>query len=227
MTTRMFRIGAGVTLLAGSSLALTACGGPPNFDEVWPQTYENVENAESVSIAFEGTNVESDETMSATFSGQLDDSNYEGHMSLGDIEYEVKTADGRTVMTANDAFYQESDSQALAELVGDSWFEAPSSDDFTISSFFDSLTSDLDQDPTDEGEELEVEEVEEDGQNAYKYSGTADGDDLAITVTENNELLRMEANTDELDGTVEFSNWNAVEPIEFPADEEIVTLPGN
>lgn len=215
-------------LVAVGALALTACGGPPSFEDAWPETYQKLQDAESVSMTLEGTDPGSETTLTSEYSGQLDDSNFVGTVSQDSGELEIRTVDGRTVLQGNDEYFSAQGSEALNELVGDSWVELDGPGEFAISSLYESLTGGFTGAEAEQTEDLEVEEIDEDGTTLYKYSGTAEnGEPFAVFLNEEHELVRMEAHGTDLEGTVEFSDWNAVDPIELPADDEIVPLPGS
>lgn len=215
-------------LVAVGALALTACGGPPSFEDAWPETYQKLQDAESVSMTLQGTDPGSETTLTSEYSGQLDDSNFVGTVSQDSGELEIRTVDGRTVLQGNDEYFSAQGSEALNELVGDSWVELDGPGEFAISSLYESLTGGFTGAEAEQTEDLEVEEIDEDGTTLYKYSGTAEnGEPFAVFLNEEHELVRMEAHGTDLEGTVEFSDWNAVDPIELPADDEIVPLPGS
>ena len=48
-------------------------------------------------------------------------------------------------------------------------------------------------------------------------------------INKDNQLVRIESQGDSEDsgiGAIDFSEWNAVEPFEMPADDEIFSIPG-
>lgn len=215
-------------LVAVGTLTLTACGGAPSFEEAWPEAYQKLQEAESVSISLEGTDPATDSTLSSDYSGQLDDSNFSGTVTQGDMELEIRSVNGRTVLQGNDEYFSEQGSDALNEMVGDSWVELDGPGEFGISGLYESLTGGFTGNEAEESGEVEVQEIDEDGTTLYQYSGTEEnGEQFSVYLNEDRELVRLESNAQSLEGTAEFSDWNAVEPVELPADEEIVSLPGN
>lgn len=215
-------------LAAAGALALTACGGAPSFEEAWPEAYQKLQEAESVAMSFEGTDPSDDTTYTSEYSGQLDDSNFVGTITQGESELEIRSVDGRTVLRGNEDYFTGQNAEALNEMVGDGWVELEGPGEFSISGFYESLTGTFTGAEATETEDLEVQEVDEDGTVLYQYSGTAEnGEPFSVYLNEERELVRLESHSESLEGTVEFSDWNAVEPVQLPADDEVVPLPGS
>lgn len=236
----------GVTALgAAAALTLSGCGtSVPPLEDVWPEVSESIQNAESVAI--EGNVAQGDQDMSVTMSGQIDDSSYAGSVSMGEAQVQVIGNAENTYMKPNGVFYEEMGSAALRDLVGEKWLEVPAEDGgFTMSTFWSSFSEEIPAADEFGDSEYTREVVDHDGEEVYKYSGTSaeNGEPVAIYVTKDNKLVRVEveqgedassenlsaeasASPDAGSGTVDFSDWDAVEPVDMPVQDEVFAIPG-
>ncbi|HRO30236.1 MULTISPECIES: hypothetical protein [Micrococcaceae] len=248
---RRFRA-LGITALgAAAALTLSSCGtSAPALEDVWPEVSQSIQNAKSVAI--EGNVTQGGQDMSVAMSGQIDDSSYSGSVSMGDAQVEVIGNAEKTYLKPNGAFYQEMGGAGLQELVGEKWLEMPAEDGgFTMSSFWSSVSEDIPGSDQFQDSEYTSEVVEHNGEEVYKYSGTSaeNGEPVAIYITQENRLVRVEvdqagqgeggsadastpaspqasASPDAGTGTVDFSDWDAVEPVDMPAKDEVFAVPG-
>lgn len=245
---------AGITAFGAiSALTLSACGSSvPTIEEVWPDVRENLVNAESVKVSGEIT--QDGQDMNVDMSGHVDDSSYSGNIAMGEYTIEVLGNADNTYVKANEAFWEANGGAQLLSLIGDKWLEAPAEEmGFTMSSFYDSFSSEAPEASEFEGKEFTAEEVEHNGEQVYKYTGTEDesGDPVSYFINKENQLVRMErpestegssdAASDDASGdasaspsassgagagAIDFTEWNAVEPVEMPAEDEVFAIPG-
>jgi hypothetical protein len=244
---RSFRA-LGITALgAVAALTLSSCGNSvPALEEVWPEVSESIQNAKSVAI--EGNVTQGGEDMAVNIAGQIDDSSYSGSVSMGKAHMEMIGNAEKTYMKPNEAFYEEMGGAPLQELVGGKWLEMPAEEGgFTMSTFWSSFSEDIPKADELGDSEYTSEVVDHNGEEVYKYSGTSaeNGEPVAMYVTKENKLVRVEVeqgadestadSTDEASaspdagsgtGTVDFSDWDAVETVEMPAKSEIFAIPG-
>jgi hypothetical protein len=241
----------GLTALgAVAALTLSSCGNSvPALEDVWPEVSESIQNAKSVAI--EGNVTQGGQDMSVVMSGQIDDSSYSGSVTMGEAQVEVIGNAENTYMKPNGAFYHEMGGAGLQDLVGEKWLEMPAEDGgFTMSTFWSSFSEDIPGSDEFGDREYTSEVVDHNGEEVYKYSGTSaeNGEPVAIYVTKDNKLVRVEvekaesgegepaesgessasasASPDAGAGTVDFSDWDAVEPVDMPAKDEVFAIPG-
>lgn len=238
-TARTRRLASITAWGAISALALSACGSSvPKLEEVWPEVRENIQNATSVSIT--GQMEQNGETINLDMSGQMDDSSFAGEIAADGISMELIGNKETTYIKPDAAFWEDQGGgSAMMEMVGDKWIEAPSQSGMNMSSFYEGF-----RDETPEGEEFNdteytSEEIEHEGQQVYKYTGTDkdSGEPITVLVNKDNQLVRLEREAsgeqseDESSegsgtGAIDFKDWNSVEPVEMPADDEIFSVPG-
>jgi hypothetical protein len=242
----------GITALgAAAALTLSSCANSvPALEEVWPEVSESIQNATSVAI--EGNVTQGGEDMAVNIAGQIDDSSYSGSVSMGEAQMEMIGNAENTYMKPNGAFYEELGGAPLQELVGGKWLEMPAEEGgFTMSTLWSSFSEDIPKADELGDSEYTREVVDHNGEEVYKYSGTTaeKGEPVAMYITKDNKLVRVEVqqgdgessgepsgeSTDEASaspdagsgtGTVDFSDWDAVEPVEMPAKSEIFAVPG-
>ena len=236
----------GITALgAAAALALSGCGDQvPALEDVWPEVSESIQNAESVTI--DGNIAQGGQDMSVTMSGQIDDSSYAGSVTMGEAQVEVIGNTETTYMKPNAAFYEEMGGAQLQDLVGEKWLEVPAEEDgFTMSTFWSSFSEDIPGADEFADSEYTKELVEHDGAEVYKYSGTSveNGEPVTLYIDRDHQLVRVEVEQSESTegasaspsaspagdtgtGTVDFADWNAVEPVDMPDEAEVFALPG-
>lgn len=237
----------GITALgATAALALAGCAGSdvPALEDVWPEAHASIE--EATSVAIDGSVNQGGQDMTVAISGQIDDSSYSGNVAMGEVAVEILGNDEYTYMKPNTAFYEENGGGAqLQEMVGDKWLEMPAEQGgFTMSTLWDAFTEDIPSSDEFSDSEYTSETVDLNGEEVYKYTGsTEDSDDpVSLYVSKDNKLVRVEAEAASSDdesaspsassdsssgaGTIDFSEWDAVETVEMPAEDTIFSIPG-
>jgi hypothetical protein len=249
---RAARLGGIAALGTAAALTLSSCGsGVPALEEVWPEVTGSMDSATSVAI--DGNVTRGGQDVTVSIAGQIDDSSYSGNVSMDDAEVEMVGNAEYTYMKPNTAFYGQLGGAALQDLVGEKWLEMPAGQSqFTMSSFWESFRQEI---PTAEefgDANYTAEAVDLNGEEVYKYTGTnADtGEPVSVYVTQDNKLSRVEvtkavadgasesasgsasasssgpASADSSTGAIDFSQWDAMAPVEMPAEEEIFAVPG-
>lgn len=243
---RPLRLVGIAALGAVAALTLSSCAGSeaPALEDVWPEVSESIENATSVAI--DGSMTQDGRDLTVAISGQIDDSSYGGHIAMDGSEIDVVGNKEFTYMKPNAAFYEELGGAQLQDMVGDQWLEMPAEQGgFTMSSLWDSFTGEIPS-ADDFGEsEYTAEVVDLNDEEVYKYTSTSEDSDepVSVYISQDHQLMRVEAQggtSDEASaspsaspddtstgtGTMDFSQWDAVDPVDMPADEEIFEIPG-
>ena len=229
----------GITALgAVSALALSACGSSvPELEEIWPQVRENIQNAESVSIS--GEMDQDGEKVALDLSGHMDDSSFSGNVSSDGISMELIGNQEATYIKPDAAFWEDQGGSAMMDMVGDKWIEAPAQSGMNMSSFYEGFRDDAPEGEEFNDTEYSSEEIEHEGQQVYKYTGTDkdSGEPITLLINKDKQLVRLErqASSEQSEGessdgagpgAIDFKDWNSVEPVEMPAEDEIFSVPG-
>lgn len=217
-----------VLALTGAT-ALSACTSePPPLHEVWPDVSHKVEHAESVKITAE---VSQDGQQTALeLAGALDDSNYSGLVAEDKAHVEVRSVDGTTYLRANETFRHSRGGETFQDVDTERWIPMASEQDsgFAMSTFYGSFTAALPSDDAFADKQVEATTVRIDGQRVYKYSDvdTSQGE-VALFIDEDDTLVRLEVDRDDdaprsqLEGTIDFTEWNAVDDVEAPSGDAV------
>lgn len=233
---------AGVGILA--AWTLSSCGGgPPALTEISDSAQQSMEEATSFTYTVSDPDgVHGEEIEAGEFSGQTDQVNFNITVTTPDADIEIRAVDEST------SFLKLSFSdESLRDLLGGAetegqWIAVPSSEQEDLSEFTDdfdgidettfSLIEGLSEEELDT---VEVEEIELDGQDVYKYvvPATADNNSDLYTgaetvafyfLKESSELVQVDASTGDSTATHAFTDFNQVELFEAPADDEIAEL---
>lgn len=237
-TARTRRLASITALGAISALALSACGSSvPKLEEVWPETRENIQNATSVSIV--GEVEQNGDTINLDMAGQVDDSSYSGKIASKGISMELIGNKETTYIKPDAAFWEDQGGSAMMDMVGDKWIEAPAQSGMNMSSFYEGFRDDAPEGEEFNDTEYSSEEIEHEGQQVYKYTGTDkdSGEPITLLINKDKQLVRLErqASSEQSEGessdgagpgAIDFKDWNSVEPVEMPAEDEIFSVPG-
>lgn len=224
---------------------LTACGGgAPELTEISESAQQSMEEAESLTYTLSDPDgVHEDDLNSMEFSGQTDQANFAINANTSDLDMEILVVDEESTfirMTFNDE-----DMQAMFNAEGieeGQWIQTPDSEVADIEQFTDEFeglsdrTFALTEGLTEEDlEAVEVEETELDDQAVYKYTVPATGetetelypgaDTVAFYFSQDSsELMQVEASSGENTATHTYGDYDAVEPVEAPPEDEIADL---
>lgn len=228
-----------------SAWTLTACGGgAPELTEISDSAQQSMEEAESLTYTLSDPDgVHEDDLNSMEFSGQTAQANFAINANTADLDMEILVVDEESTfirMTFNDE-----DMQAMFNAEGieeGQWIQTPESEVADIEQFTDEFeglsdrTFALTEGLTEEDlEAVEVEETELDDQAVYKYTVPATGetetelypgaDTVAFYFSQDSsELVQVEASSGESTATHTYGDYDAVEPVEAPPEDEIADL---
>lgn len=239
-----------------AALSLSACAGSgvPPLEDVWPEAYDSIQDATSVAV--DGTVTQGGQEMTVSIAGQIDDSSYAGDVSMDGVAIEIIGDVENTYMKPNTAFYEQNGGAQLQEMVDEKWLRMPTSEGgFTMSTLWESFIEDIPAGDEFGHSDYTSESAELDGEQVYKYTGDNEdtGAPVSVYLSQDNRLLRVEAETRPEDGTsgsaspsatasaseaaasgspegagsgtIDFSRWNAVEPVEMPTEDEVFAVP--
>lgn len=228
-----------------SAWALSACGGgPPELTEVSDTARETMEEAGSITFTMQDPDdLLDDELTAMEYSGQANETNFSLSVSMAGDEVDALVVDESTAYIKF-AF----DDEDMSSLLGISeeqegqWLEAPESDLLGV----DEATAQLDEMSSgvfdlidnlseEELEAVEAEETDLDGQQVYKYDVPATGEVETEVVQgaetasfyflqDTSELVQLEASSEDATAVFTFSDYDSVEPVEAPPEEDIADL---
>jgi hypothetical protein len=212
-----------VPLLAAAAL-LAGCGGGGSSDngvadksaeEIVADAMTAAKSASSVYVhggtASAGSPIQIDMHLVADEGG-------EGHLEVNGLSFDMVRVGDTAYFKGDDAFWSQFGGEAVVELMGDRWLEAPA-DSGDLASF--TPLTDIDQlfdailgDPgsVEKGEETEV-----DGQPAIAIDDTGEGGTLYVSTEGEPYPLKVEK-TGEGGGTISFDDWNEDYELTVPED---------
>lgn len=196
-----------------------AAGEAPDLAIVWPTVVENTRSLDALTADI--SVVQNGQTMEASLTGQMDDSNFQVEISMDGDSATVVADDGAYFVNGEAGFWEmvgAPDPSVLA----DQWVEAPEeaglASEFSLSQLWSDFLREI---PTEtswaQGVVGELSEF--DGVEAYHYLVEQEGVEIWITADGEDNLIR--ATIDE--GTeepfeIKVSDWDDVEPVEAPTD---------
>lgn len=228
----------------GAALALTACGASgEDASGAWDRARAQLEGAQSVRMT---TEVSTDAGVAGGGMGVPDATEVAGAVDGGDLLYTGEFRAGQH--TARDETRVVGGKQyhrfAVEERGGvagperpeyaQKWQEAPAAQGLSMRAVVDGLLAGVPAAGGLEGAAVEADGLRRSGEDAVRYvleqpaAGAGDGTTRlkAFTVAEDDgALLTVETVAPGTEGTVTFSDWDAVEPVEVPAADEIAAPP--
>lgn len=223
---------------------LSSCGnGPPALTEIADEARQSMQEATSFTYAIEDPNgVHGEELDAGEFSAQRDQVNYNILISTQQADVEVRAVDETTAFLRLDL-----KDDSLSEILGSvdtdgQWIEVPESEQEDLSEYtqdFDGIIettfSLIDGLSEEELENIEVEEIDLDGQEVYKYVVPATADEETSHYTgaetvefyftkESSELVQVDASSGDDTATHAFSDFNEVELFEAPPEDEVADI---
>lgn len=260
---RTLRIWSLTLLGTAATLGVGACSGPgvPPLQDVWPEAYASVEDATSVAV--EGGVAQSGQDIAVSMAGQLDGSSYAGNVAVDGVAIEIIGNTENTYLKPNTAFYEQNGGTQLQDMVGEKWLLTSADEDaFTLPNLWASVMEKIPAGDEFADADYTAEQAELDGEQVHKYtvSNEDTGRPVSVYLSQDNRLLRVEAESGPADspsptaspsatgsgspsptaaessatgsaaesgtGTLDFSRWDAVEPVEMPAEDEVFAVPG-
>ena len=240
-TRRLTATGLGVV----TAWTLAACAdGPPPLDEISESAQQTMNDAQSISFTMsDPDHLLDDELTSMEYSGQFNETNFHLNASMSDTNIEALVVDEDSAFMKFET--GDEDLDALFEMSEEQegkWIEAPESDLIGVedstkqfeeisNSVFD-LINNLSE---EELEAVEVEEDELDGEPVYVYNVPATGEVETELVPSANTasfyflqdsdtLMRLYASTDDETAVFTFSDYDSVDPVEAPSEDEIADI---
>ncbi|WMY77686.1 hypothetical protein [Citricoccus sp. I39-566] len=260
---RTLRIWSLTLLGTAATLGVGACSGPgvPPLQDVWPEAYASVEDATSVAV--EGGVAQSGQDIAVSMAGLLDGSSYAGNVAVDGVAIEIIGNTENTYLKPNTAFYEQNGGTQLQDMVGEKWLLTSADEDaFTLPNLWASVMEKIPAGDEFADADYTAEQAELDGEQVHKYtvSNEDTGRPVSVYLSQDNRLLRVEAESGPADspsptaspsatasgspsptaaessatgsaaesgtGTLDFSRWDAVEPVEMPAEDEVFAVPG-
>lgn len=224
---------------------LTACaGGPPPLDEISENAQQTMHDAQSISFTLsDPDHLLDDELTSMEYSGQFNETNFHLNASMCNTNVEALVVDEESAFMKFETGDEELDALfGVSEDQEGKWIEAPESDligveDSTkqfeeISNSVFELINSLSE---EELEAVEVEEDELDGKPVYVYKVPATGEVETELVPgantasfyflqDSETLVQLDASTDDETAVFTFSDYDNVDPVEAPPEDEIADI---
>lgn len=228
-----------------SAWTLAACsGGAPDLTEISESAQQSMEEAESLTYTLSDPDgVHANDLSAMEFSGQTDQANFAIKANTTDMDMEILVVDQQSTFIR--MTFTDEDMQAMFDAEGieeGQWIKTPESEVADIEQFTDEFeglsdrTFALTEGLTEEDlEAVEVEETELEDQAVYKYTVPATGetetelypgaDTVAFYFSQDSsELVQVEASAGESTATHTYGDYDSVEPIEAPPEDEIADL---
>lgn len=230
----------GLGVVAAWTLASCA-GGAPELTEISDSAQQTMEEANSITFTMDDPDDLLGEGLSGMeYSGQSDATNFRVAAAMEGANIEVLKIDESTAYARYEFDDEDMSSQfGMGEGEEGQWIETPESDLLgveEVTAQFDEMSvgvfSLIDNLSEEELDAVEVEETELDGQQVYKYNVPATGEVETEVVPgadtasfyfsqETNELVQLDASTEGSTAVFTFSDYDSVEPVEAPPEEEI------
>ncbi|NUL48349.1 hypothetical protein F7P69_24520 [Cellulosimicrobium funkei] len=248
------RIWSLTALGTAAVLGLGACSGSdvPPLEDVWPEAYASVEDATSVAV--DGGVTQGGQDIAVSMAGQLDGSSYAGNVAVGGVAIEIIGNTENTYLKPNTAFYEQNGGTQLQDMVGDQWLLTSADEEaFTLPNLWASVMEKIPAGDEFADADYTAEQAELDGEQVHRYTVSHEdtGRPVSVYLSQDNRLLRVETESGPDDGassssssatapapsatgsadesgtgTLDFSRWDAVEPVEMPAEDEVFAVPG-
>lgn len=226
---------------AGAALLLTGCGADgADAPEAWAQARTQLEGADSLRVVSElrrGTEVPAGVVLpdSTDVSGPLDGDSFR---YVGEFREGPRTARDES-RTVGGATYERVTLEERGAVSGDSpvfaqkWTRTPAAGDSAtagVGAVVGSLLASLPAADGLQGEEAEADTLRRSGQDAVRYVldepvSAQEGGSVALTAftvaADDGELLTVETESAGTGAILTFSEWDAVAPIEAPAEGDI------
>jgi len=146
--------------------------------------------------------------------------------------FELRRVGGTVYLRSTKEYWKKNAGAEAAQMIGDKYFKLPAEaakgmDDLTVASLLKSMFEDENM-PAFAKLTTRVEAGTVNGQDAWVLSDRVGGDDakLYIAADDTHHLLRVSMPTGKDKGTMDFTEWDAVQPITQPAASQIAKIPG-
>ncbi|MGZ4628849.1 hypothetical protein [Oryzihumus sp.] len=146
--------------------------------------------------------------------------------------FELRRVGGTVYLRSTKEYWKKNAGAEAAQMIGDKYVKLPADaaegmDDLTVTSLLKSMFEDKSM-PAFAKLTTRVEAGTVNGQDAWVLSDRVGGDDakLYIAADETHHLLRVSVPTGKDKGTMDFTEWDAVNPITTPAASQVAKIPG-
>lgn len=199
----------------------------PSAGEVYAQVQKSAAAAKSVHV--KGSFTADGKKMQIDLAGDRVGKSSRAIVNDGTGEVEILTVNGNYYIKADAAFWTKNGSSVIAELAADKYVKVPAGSasalgNLTVGALLPQI---LDPDMS-KAEKLttNVEKTQVGGVPAYLITDRigSDGSKMYVSADGTARLLRLEGPKDE--GSLDFTEWDAVAPMTEPPASQIVTIPG-
>jgi uncharacterized protein YceK len=197
----------------------------PTAKVLYDAMRKNVAAAKSVHIKGEVTTA--GKQMKIDIAGDRAGKNTRAVMNDGTVGAELLTVGASTYIKADAAYWAKNGSAAIAKMAAGKYIKIPArtgTDDLKVGTLLDGVFA---KDLPLAGLLQKVEATDLAGVPAYVLTDKAGGENgkLYISADGQSNLLRI-VSVKSSSGTMDFTDWNAVEPMSTPAASEVVKIPG-
>lgn len=249
MSTSIRRVPALSALALAGVLALTGCGpaatgaatskasttttkaaSKPAADVLYKQARESALAASSVHL--KGDMMSDGEHLMLDLAGTKA-GDVTGSVGAGaEGTFELRRVGGAVYMRSTKEYWRKNAGAEVAQMIGNKYFKLPADaakgmDDLTVTSLLKSMFEDKSM-PAFAKLTTKVEASTVNGQAAWVLSDRVGGDEahLYIAADDTHHLLRVSMPTGKDKGTMDFTEWDAVQPIAAPTASQIAKIPG-
>ena len=216
-----------LALAAAVALGLSACASTTSASKAKPTSSSSATAAKSVHI--KGAFIEKGQKLQIDVAGDRAGKNTRVIVNDGTNTIETLTTGGKTYIKANAAYWTKNASAAAAKLAADKYVtipagSAPSMDSLQVGTLLDkTLAKDM---TAVQKLNTKVEKTEVNGVHAYLITDkiTSDGSKVYASADGQAHLLRIESPKGQ--GSLDFTEWDAVGPMSPPPADQLVKLPG-
>lgn len=222
----MVAIIAVLAVIGGLVIWRVATSGPSAAD-VYQQIRTSAAEAKSVHV--KGAFTENGKTLQIDAAGDRAGTNTKVIVNDGTGTLEVLTVNGNYYLKADAAFWSKNGSSAVAKLAADKYVKVPASlaasmSDLKMGALLDKiLAKDM---STANKLATNVEKTELNGVPAYLLTDKIGSDGSKIYASADGQARLMRLVGPKAEGSLDFTEWDAVPPVSAPPADQIVSLPG-
>jgi len=227
-----------LALAAAIALGLSACASTTPTSKAKPISSSSATTAPDAaavyqlmrkSVHIKGAFIEKGQKLQIDVAGDRAGKNTRVIVNDGANAIEILTTGGKTYIKANAAYWTKNASAAAAKLAADKYVtipagSAPSMDSLRVGTLLDkTLAKDM---TAVQKLNTKVEKTEVNGVPAYLITDkiTSDGSKVYASADGQARLLRIESPKGQ--GSLDFTEWDAVGPMRPPPADQLVKLPG-
>jgi hypothetical protein len=215
-----------IAVIGGLVIWRVATSGPSAAD-VYQQIRTSAAEAKSVHV--KGAFTENGKTLQIDAAGDRAGTNTTVIVNDGTGKLEVLTVNGNYYLKADAAFWSKNGSAAVAKLAADKYVKVPASmaagmSDLKMGALLDKiLAKDM---STANKLSTNVEKTELNGVPAYVLTDKIGSDGSKIYASADGQARLMRLVGPKSEGSLDFTEWDAVPPVSAPPADQIVSLPG-